>query len=52
MNPDGQAPAPRPAAQPELAVLVTALLQRIEAQEVEIQELRNHLPQVNGNMGE
>ena len=52
VNPDGPAPAPQPAAQPELAVLVTALLQRIEAQEVEIQELRNHLPQVNGNMGE
>ena len=52
VNPDGPAPAPQPAAQPELAVLVTALLQRIEAQEVEIQELRNHLPQVNGNVEE
>ena len=52
MNPDGPAPGPQPAALPDLAVLVTALLQRIEAQEAEIQELRNHLPQVNGNVGE
>jgi len=51
-NPNGPAPGPQPAAQPDLAVLVTALLQRIEAQEAEIQELRNHLPQVNGNVGE
>ena len=49
-NPHGPVHVPQPAAQLDLAALLTTLLHRIEPQGAEIQELRNQIPQVNENL--